>query len=106
MASLRMDTMDENVTQITMNGKLAYSLPEFPPARDPARWVLQLKYELEKRDGFLLFGLATTVKSRMGELTMLNGHPDESGGRSNRPSRDTRGARSGATRSREFRPGK
>ncbi len=51
MSGLRMDAMDLQLTQITLNGDRAEALAEFRPKQGPTSMVLQVKYQLEKRDG-------------------------------------------------------
>src|SRR5208282_5945844 len=50
-SGLRMDAMDLQLTQITLNGDHAEALAEFRPKQGPTSMVLQVKYQLEKRDG-------------------------------------------------------
>jgi hypothetical protein len=82
MASLRMDTMDVNLTQVQMNGDHAGALAEFRPKQAPASVVLQVNYQLEKRDGSWVVLSGQPLGGQMSHPTpdqMPQGHPDMPG---------------------------
>jgi hypothetical protein len=51
MSGLRMDAMEMELTQVTLNGDHAEALAAFRPKQAATPMVLQVKYQLEKRDG-------------------------------------------------------
>ncbi|HKO03347.1 MAG TPA: hypothetical protein VJW51_01295 [Candidatus Acidoferrales bacterium] len=51
MSGLRMDAMVLELSQVTLNGNHAEAMAEFRPKQGPAGTSLQVRYQLEKREG-------------------------------------------------------
>jgi len=51
MSGLRMDAMELELSQVTVNGDHAEAVAEFRPKQGPAGTSLQVRYQLEKRSG-------------------------------------------------------
>jgi len=69
MSGLRMDAMDLQLTEITLNGDHADALAEFRPKQGPTSMVLQVRYQLEKRDGSWLILNGQPVGGQMSHPT-------------------------------------
>ena len=60
ISGLRMNAMELELTQVTLDGDKADALAEFRPKQAPTSTALQVRYQLEKHDG---------------SWVVLNGHP-------------------------------
>jgi len=69
LSGLRMDAMELELTQITLNGDHAETLAEFRPKQGPTSMVLQVKYQLEKRDGLWVVLNGQPVSGQMSHPT-------------------------------------
>lgn len=65
MSGLRMDAMELELAQVTLNGDHAEALAEFRPKQAATPMVLQVKYQLEKRDGSWVVLGSQTVGGQM-----------------------------------------